>query len=172
MEEKLRKLDELEKKEREEEQKRKFAEAEKLKRIAEEEKKKKEEEMKKAAIKEHTAKQLEKEAKDKKEKEEAEKEFRERVKATFGKAGYSDESIERILEREGKAGQEGPKKIMDLGRPTYIKVHRKHLSPDTLDAYELPWEFDEVGPFLCIALPGASYSPFLCLLNGHLIDIV
>ncbi|KAL8776140.1 MAG: hypothetical protein Q9213_008380 [Squamulea squamosa] len=30
-----------------------------------------------------------------------------------------------------------------LDRPTYIKVHRKHLSPDTLDAYDLPWEWDE-----------------------------
>lgn len=30
-----------------------------------------------------------------------------------------------------------------LGRPTYIKVHRKHLSPITLDEYGLPWEFDD-----------------------------
>ena len=31
-------------------------------------------------------------------------------------------------------------KELELSRPTYIKVHRKHLSPDTLDAYDLPWE--------------------------------
>lgn len=29
--------------------------------------------------------------------------------------------------------------------PTYIKVHRKWLSPSTLDEYELPWEWDHVG---------------------------
>lgn len=30
-------------------------------------------------------------------------------------------------------------------RPTYVKVHRKHLLPATLDAYQLPWEWDSVG---------------------------
>lgn len=140
---KLRKLHELEEKEMEEERRRKYAEEQALKRMAEEEKKRKEEEMKKATIAEYNAKQLEKAAKEKKDKEEAEKEFRERVKTTFGKAGYSDENIERILQREGNGGHEGQKRIVDLTRPTYIKVHRKHLSPDTLDAYGLPWEFDD-----------------------------
>ena len=36
------------------------------------------------------------------------------------------------------------KKTRDLARPTYIKVHRKHLSPETLDEFSLPWEWDEV----------------------------
>ncbi|MCJ1468738.1 hypothetical protein MMC07_007368 [Pseudocyphellaria aurata] len=139
----LRRLHDLEEKEREEEQRKRFEEEEALRRLKEVEKKKKEEEMKKAAIEEYNAKELEKAVKARKEKEENEKEFRERVKATFGKAGYSDESIERILENKGKEGHKEPKKIMDLSRPTYIKVHRKHLSPDTLDAYELPWDIDE-----------------------------
>ena len=30
-------------------------------------------------------------------------------------------------------------------RPTYIKAHTKHLEPETLDAFKLPWEYDEVG---------------------------
>ena len=33
-------------------------------------------------------------------------------------------------------------KRMDLNKPTYIKVSRIHLSPETLDMYGLPWEFD------------------------------
>ena len=33
---------------------------------------------------------------------------------------------------------------IDLSRPTFIKVHRKYLSPDTLDKYYLPWEWDKV----------------------------
>jgi hypothetical protein len=33
---------------------------------------------------------------------------------------------------------------LDANRPTYIKVHRKYLSPDTLDAYNLPWKWDSV----------------------------
>lgn len=35
-------------------------------------------------------------------------------------------------------------KVVDLNKPTFIKVHRKHLSPETLDAYDLPWEWDDV----------------------------
>jgi hypothetical protein len=33
---------------------------------------------------------------------------------------------------------------MDLSRPTYIKVRRRYLHPDTLDCYQLPWEYDIV----------------------------
>lgn len=29
-------------------------------------------------------------------------------------------------------------------KPTYLKVNRKHVSPETLDAYDLPWEWDDV----------------------------
>lgn len=36
------------------------------------------------------------------------------------------------------------KNCLPLSRPTYIKVHRKHIDPITLDAYRLPWEWDEV----------------------------
>lgn len=31
------------------------------------------------------------------------------------------------------------------GRPTYIKVHRKYLAPETLERFRLPWEYDPVG---------------------------
>lgn len=35
-------------------------------------------------------------------------------------------------------------KELELVRPTYIRSHVKHLSPDTLDAYNLPWQWDQV----------------------------
>lgn len=162
----LRKLEELEEKEREEEQRRRYEEEQRLKKLAEREKKEKEEKMMEDAIKQHNAKELEKAVTERRQKEEAEKAFRERVKTVFGKAGYSDESIERILENKGKSdhgGHEGQKKVMDLARPTYIKVHRKHLSPDTLDAYDLPWEPDEVRP--C----HFSIPPSLCF-AAHSVD--
>lgn len=182
LEQRLKKLDELEQKEREEEHRRKYKQEQMMKAAKEAEEKKKEEDLKKKAVEEYNLKykqeqilkaekaaaekkkeeelkkkaveewnqkQAEKEAKEKKEKEANDKAFRERVKTTFAAAGYSDESIERILEKEGKGKNEGQKKIMDLSRPTYIKVHRKHLSPDTLDAYSLPWEWDDVS---CLAL--------------------
>ncbi|KAL8992219.1 MAG: hypothetical protein Q9169_007271 [Polycauliona sp. 2 TL-2023] len=34
--------------------------------------------------------------------------------------------------------------LIEPSRPTYLKVHRKHLEPDTLDAYDLPWEWDYI----------------------------
>jgi hypothetical protein len=33
---------------------------------------------------------------------------------------------------------------LDVNRPTYIKINREYLSPETLDAYNLPWEWDLV----------------------------
>lgn len=74
-------------------------------------------------------------------------EFRERVKKTFGQAGYDEESIEKILKKGGKGKGHGHGKEIKIKvtRPTYIKVHREHISPETLDEYSLPWELDEVG---------------------------
>lgn len=34
-------------------------------------------------------------------------------------------------------------KELELSRPTYLKCHRKHLSPDSVEAYNLPWQWDE-----------------------------
>ena len=53
----------------------------------------------------------------------------------------------RFLQVQGNADKR-TSKVVNLSRPTYIKVHRKYLSPDTLDAYQLPWEWDHVGSSL------------------------
>lgn len=52
-------------------------------------------------------------------------------------------------ERPKGAGEQdefrfGQSRTVDLSRPTYVKVHREHLCPETLDEYELPWEWDKV----------------------------
>lgn len=49
------------------------------------------------------------------------------------------ESIEMLKKGGKKAGK----------RLKYMKVHRKYMSPDTLDEYELPWEWHEVSLALC-----------------------
>ena len=150
LEGRLRKLADLERKEEEELARQNF-EKEKIIEEAKKAKKKKEEEaLKNRAIEEYNAKKLEEELKKKKEKEEADKAFKERARATLGAAGYDEASIEKILDKEGheKHGHgHCQKKIVDLTRQTYIKVHRKHLSTDTLDVYDLPWEWDEVSLF-------------------------
>lgn len=147
LDKKMKKLEELEEKEKEDIAREKYEEEQLLKEAKKAKKKKEEEELKKKAIEEYHIKQLEEKAKKDIAKKEADEEFRERVKKTFGQAGYDEERIEKILKKgeKGKGHAHGKElKIMDLTRPTYIKVHRKHVSPETLDAYDLPWEWDEV----------------------------
>ncbi|KAI9881026.1 MAG: hypothetical protein M1830_008908 [Pleopsidium flavum] len=138
---KLKELEEFKKKQEEEERTKRIEEQIFLKRAKEEAEeaaqKKEEEEIKKQAIHEYTIRQKEKAEKEKREKEEADKLFKERVKKEFTAAGYSEEHIEAILTKGKKP------KAKELSRPTYIKVHRKHLSPETLDVFHLPWEWDD-----------------------------
>lgn len=153
LEKKLKKLEELEEKEKEDmarekyEEERLVKEAKKAK--AQAKKEKEEKEFREKAIEEYNKKQKEEKEKKEKAQKEADEEFRKRVRKTFGQAGYNEESIEEILEKGEKGkehgrGKEIEIKIKDLRRPTYIKVHQKHLSPETLDEYNLPWEWDEV----------------------------
>ncbi|KAL8647583.1 MAG: hypothetical protein Q9210_005475 [Variospora velana] len=70
--------------------------------------------------------------------------LRARLNDIYSAQGYSDERIESMIkdgERERRKGQ--PTQPVDLARPTYIRVHRKWIEPDTLDAYDLPWEWDD-----------------------------
>lgn len=63
--------------------------------------------------------------------------------------GYRpSENTEKLMKRAKNEGHEHSMqtKTVDLTRPTYIMVHRKHLSPATLDAYSLPWEWKRVNP--------------------------
>ena len=145
-EERLRKLKKLEKKEEEEAAQERWEEEQILKAARKEKKKKEEEEMKKRAVKEYELKKLEDEAKAKKKKEEEDEAFRKKAIETFAAAGYSKKSVVGILEaaEKGKKAKGSGKEIMDLTRPTYIKVNKKHLSPETLNEYNLPWEWDDV----------------------------
>lgn len=147
LEKKMKKLEELEEKEKEDIAREKYEEELILKQAKKAKKKKEEEELKEKAIEEYHIKQLEEKAKKDKAKKDADEEFRERVKKTFGQAGYDEKSIEKILKKGEKGKEHGhgkEMKIKDLTRPTYIKVHRKHVSPETLIELVLPWEWDEV----------------------------
>ena len=147
----MKRLQELEAKEREDQAREKYEEerlVKEAKKAKEKAKREKEEkELKEKAIEEYNRKQKEEKEKKEKEKKEADEEFRERVKKTFGQAGYDEESIDKILKKAEKGKEHGHGKeikISDLRRPTYIRVHRKHISLETLDEYNLPWDWDEV----------------------------
>jgi hypothetical protein len=76
-------------------------------------------------------------------------------------AGYSPEYVEEILHKK-KQERASSALAIDLHRPTFIKVNRKYLHPDTLDYYGLPWEWDSVSntfPAMpCPALPGKQQT--------------
>ncbi|MCJ1475899.1 hypothetical protein MMC13_004563 [Lambiella insularis] len=174
----LRRLDELERRDEDARRKRRIEEElllEAAKKEAEKAARKKEEdELKKKAIVEYNAKQAEEKLKKKKAEGEADKEYKERMWKTLHANGYTDHEIEDIL-RKGETkdqghghghGQElvhmhGPEhghghghhddivhvhgneiQVVPLNRPTYIKVHKRHLDIETLEVYGLPWEWD------------------------------
>jgi uncharacterized protein Smg (DUF494 family) len=67
----------------------------------------------------------------------------------FMEAGYTDEDIQAVLAQQEalrhSEDEDGDKaKVDQYRRPTWIKVYTKHMSPATLDAYHLPWEYDPV----------------------------
>ncbi|KAI4163263.1 MAG: hypothetical protein LQ342_003199 [Letrouitia transgressa] len=93
------------------------------------------------------------------EKSKEEENFRKRMKEMYLSQGYSEGSIDITIEKEKhrrhansySSDEEVPvpttKNIDTEAIDSYmrdIKVHRKYLSPETLDAYNLPWEWDNV----------------------------
>ena len=149
---KLKQLEELQKKEEDEKQRKQIEDEIRLQQAKEEaehrERLKEEKELKKKAVEEYELKKAEEKIKKEKEKEKEDEEFRERMRKTLWANGYSDEQIERMIKKaENKDSKHAVVKVRDgmrLTRPTYVKVHRKYIDPETLDIYELPWEWDDV----------------------------
>ncbi|KAI4097357.1 MAG: hypothetical protein LQ344_000456 [Seirophora lacunosa] len=167
---KMRKLEELEKREEEEAAREKAKQELLLAEAKKAAKAKEEEAFRQRVLAEAEREKYEQEMAEKKKKEEEDRVFKARLKDLYLAQGYSEESIElMIMDADKKkkkkkshgspsphsphaiAGHSGDivkipeqTKVMDLSKQTYIKVHRKYLSPDTLDAYELPWEWDDV----------------------------
>ena len=147
-----------EEKEREEHARARFEE-EKLMEEAKKAKKKKEDEaFRKKAIEEHEEKVKEEKKKEAEKKEKMEEEYKKRVRKDLEKAGLDEDEVEKLLKGKHKEHGHGHSHghghghghghdnhhVMDLTRPTYIRVHRRHLSPETLNFYDLPWDWDEV----------------------------
>lgn len=50
--------------------------------------------------------------------------------------------VKKKTKTSNARGPDGFENTDDLARPTYIRCQIKHLDPETLDAYRLPWDFD------------------------------
>ena len=94
------------------------------------------------ANEEYNVEKAEEKTKKEKAEEEAEKEYKER----YTNAEIHDNLTRGDMKKDknhGHANNPAPHVHGSL-RPTYIKVNKKYLDPDTLEVYELPWEWDEV----------------------------
>ncbi|KAF9895430.1 hypothetical protein FE257_000336 [Aspergillus nanangensis] len=115
------------------------------------EKEKKELLMKQAAIEEWKLNEERRKNAERELRKREDEKFRERLRLEFG---YTEEEIEEFLKKKekkekGKEKEKGKDKKGDKDddkdehQTTWIKVHRKYLLPDTLIAYQLPWDWDE-----------------------------
>src|SRR2546423_3504511 len=142
---KLEKLKLLEKKEEEKEREKRLKEElerEKARELyAKEKREKKEKELQKEYVAKWKREEAEKKEKAKREKEEEDAKFEERFKIQFMQAGYTEEQAEAVLKKKKMEKEKKHHNTMaiDLSRPTWIKVKRKWLLPETLDHFYLPW---------------------------------
>jgi hypothetical protein len=90
--------------------------------------------------KEKQEKKKKEKEKEKREKAEEDNKFEQRFKIQLMQAGYTEAQAEAVLQK--KEENEKKHKNSNLSRPTWIKVKRKWLLPETLDHYHLPWEWD------------------------------
>ncbi|ERF70673.1 hypothetical protein EPUS_02539 [Endocarpon pusillum Z07020] len=100
--------------------------------------------LEKKVVEEWQREQDAKKAREKKEKEELDKKVDEQFRAKLAEAGYSLSEIEDIINHKAERDEKKHVNEMRIARlrPTYIKVHKKHLLPETLDVYRLPWSYD------------------------------
>lgn len=122
---------------------------------------KKEKQLQKEYVERWKREEAEKKEKEKREKEEEDRKFEERFKLQFMQAGYTEAQAEAILQKKKKENEKKAKNVMaiDLSRPTWIKVKRKWLLPETLDHYYLPWEWDVSRPFFSFSFfPPLSFT--------------
>lgn len=123
--------------------------------LEEAERKKEMAELKRKAVEEWRLQEEAKKLREIEEQKEKDREFRERLKLEFG---YSEEQIEEMLKKKHDQekkeekhehhhhhGGGGAVVVLDPPREktTFIRVHRKYLLPATLDAFKLPWEWDD-----------------------------
>lgn len=115
-------------------------------RIDKEKRDKEEEETRRKAIEAQAVldwqrKEREKADKEKEEKAKREEEYKDRLKKDFG---LTDAQVKKVLSRE-KENASGSSTALDTKRKTYTKIARKHISLETLRAFDLPYKLDDVG---------------------------
>ncbi len=106
-------------------------------RLDKEKAEKEREEIEKKAILDWQMKEREKKDKEKEEQLKREEEYKNRLKKDFN---LTDSQVAKVLARD----QAQENTALDTKRKTYTKIARKHISIETLRAYDLPYKLDDV----------------------------
>lgn len=118
---------------------------EELERIEEEQKQK---ELAKKAVEDWQRKEDLRKRKEKEEEEERERLVEHRLREELKRLKWSPAEIDAFVKGEDWDKHEHRVSVNEMriarARPTYIRVNRQYLLPETLDAFELPWGFDPV----------------------------
>ncbi|KAF2638150.1 hypothetical protein P280DRAFT_471813 [Massarina eburnea CBS 473.64] len=100
-------------------------------------------------------KQKQREEQEKAEKEKADKELEEQMRQRLAHFGFQENQIQAMIKpEEARKLQQGlsPANPLRLthspayAKPTYVKVHKEYLAAETLDYYEIPYEYDRTNP--------------------------
>jgi hypothetical protein len=102
-------------------------------------------------------KQRQMEEKEKRERKEKEDEIQEEMRKRLAEVGFQNNQIDVMIDpkhRQSNALVPGslPNNPLHVHTPTYVKVHKDHLSIETLKYFDIPWEWDRV----CILHRGSS----------------
>ncbi|KFH40734.1 Reticulocyte-binding protein 2 a-like protein [Hapsidospora chrysogenum ATCC 11550] len=95
-----------------------------------------------AAVERYKQEEAERRMKEAQEREEAEKEYKRRLQEDLVNSGVDEKAIAAIMKKEKVPEAEAEAHAQDLGRPTYTRMARKHLSIETLRTYSIEWDYD------------------------------
>jgi uncharacterized Zn-finger protein len=97
-------------------------------------------------------------AKEKAEKEREEKELEESMRKRLKQFGFEDNQISSMIdqqqqkESEAESGPSSDNPVRIASQPTYAKVNKEHLATETLEYYDIPYEYDATDPNYIIVL--------------------
>jgi hypothetical protein len=97
-----------------------------------------------AAVERYKQEETERRMKEAREREEAEKEYKRRLQEDLVNSGVDEKAIAAIMKKEKVPETEAEAQAQALGRPTYTRMARKHLSIETLRTYSIEWDYDPV----------------------------
>jgi hypothetical protein len=102
-------------------------------------------EKEKREYEEFLLKQEKKRQEEERKKKQREEEVQEEMRKRLAEVGFQDNQIKAMIDpKKSQALVPGalPNNPLHVHTPTYVKVHKEHLSIETLTYFDIPWEWD------------------------------